>query len=275
MNHRCFQELVLMLACGPSWALHLGSSRYGISWAGAVWKHRRSSMNLSLRHLHLAGNDSGWTVWQPEKSTLALGYTGMQNCGIWHWHIILACHLYCMITDDHIVWITCSKDFKSNWDILRLLPFCSQINAVQQQSSVYLVVQHVRLRVGNKSTSIRVAFVNVVIADSPYDEVFFLTQAEKSGDETTLLRCWRFRVEKSEKSQVVCSTLLSVSKSELMASDQRHFLDRSSSSINIREEWRRMAVPSPACGCCWFPNLILASSLFDPILQRRCGFEGS
>ena len=60
-------------------------------------------MNLSLRHLHLAGNDSGWTVWQPEKSTLALGYTGMQNCGIWHWHIILACHLYCMITDDHIV----------------------------------------------------------------------------------------------------------------------------------------------------------------------------
>lgn len=174
-----------MLACGPSWALHLGSSRYGISWAGAVWKHRRSSMNLSLRHLHLAGNDSGWTVWQQEKSTLALGYTGMQNCGIWHWHITLACHLYCMITDDHIVWITRSKDFKSNWDVLRLLPFCSQINAVQQQSSVYLVVQHVRLRDGNKSISIRVAFVNVVIAASPYDEVFFLTQAEKSGDETT------------------------------------------------------------------------------------------
>jgi len=56
---------------------------------------------------------------------------------------------------------------------------------VQQQSSVYLVVQHVRLRDGNKSISIRVAFVNVVIAASPYDEVFFLTQAEKSGDETT------------------------------------------------------------------------------------------
>ena len=249
--HRCFldlpmisahQELVLTLACGHSWALHLGSSGYGISWAGAVW------INESMRDLL-------WICrWNPWFQALALSWqwfrvermaAGKEHLGFGIYMDILICRIvesgtgalysYAIST----AWSHClNHSFKRFQKQLRLLPFCSQ-NKRQRNSSLLYILSHnnVRFRVGNKTISIRVTFVNVLIAESTYDEVFLLAQAKKSGDETTLLRCWRFRVEKSEKSQVLCSTLLSVSKSELMASDQRRFFDRWSSSINIREEW--------------------------------------
>ena len=94
-----------------------------------------------------------------------------------------SCHLYCVITLSESLVQKISKAIETASFL--------QPEQTRRNSSLLYILSHnnVRFRVGNKTISIRVTFVNVVIAESTYDEVFLLAQAKKSGDETTLLRC--------------------------------------------------------------------------------------